>query len=345
MQNNWFELVAATKKELSLSEAVIEKDYYLTKTLQLLSEVKNDYFNLVFAGGTCLAKGHRLVKRMSEDCDYKFQKTSLCEGLSKSQYLKALKTFRTQIVDVLENTEFTFGEVAARNEGQYLRIKLNYPSAFEINHTLRPHILLEFTASKIKLQTRELPITTLVEDTLGVGVDIQPCTVNCISAEETAAEKWVGLTRRIAANERGYYKLDPTLVRHIYDLSAIYTANQLGEEFYSITKNIVMTDAQQFKNQYPEYFADPIKEINQSLLVLEKNPEWKQRYADFIETMVYDKTNTRTYEEAVQLLETVSYKVINTIRLMQVQNIQMQKTNKNLEQNSTQTKEREGRAR
>ena len=307
-------LIQTTGSALSLEPSIIEKDYYLTKTLQLLSEVKNEYFNLVFAGGTCLAKGHRLVKRMSEDADFKFQRNEItCESLSKSQYLKALKLFRTQIEDVLRKTEFTFAEIAPRNEGQYLRIKLNYPSAFEINHTLRPHILLEFTASKVKLQTIELPITTLVEDTLGVSVDIKPCTVNCVSAEETAAEKWVGLTRRIAANERGYYKLDPTLVRHIYDLSAIYEANQLKENFYKITKNIVMTDAYQFRNQYPEYFADPIYEINQSLLVLEKNSEWKQHYVDFIETMVYDKTNTHTYESAVQLIREVSYKITNTI--------------------------------
>ena len=48
-----------------------------------------------------------------------------------------------------------------------------------------------------------------------------PLHIDCVSLDETAIEKWVGLTRRIVAIKRGYHPDDETLIRHVYDLNAI----------------------------------------------------------------------------------------------------------------------------
>lgn len=64
------ELIEATRQHINLLEAVIEKDYYATQVIHKLSNVENEYFRLVFCGGTCLAKAHKLVQRMSEDVDH-----------------------------------------------------------------------------------------------------------------------------------------------------------------------------------------------------------------------------------------------------------------------------------
>ena len=45
----------------------IEKDYYVTMLLKLLSE-KIPY--IVFKGGTSLSKCHKVIKRFSEDIDF-----------------------------------------------------------------------------------------------------------------------------------------------------------------------------------------------------------------------------------------------------------------------------------
>ncbi len=100
-------LIVDTANLLQLDPPVIEKDYYVTEVLNILSKIESEYFNLVFCGGTCLAKAHKTVKRMSEDVDFKFQRKSTCDGFSKTKYLKVLKEFRNQIVASLENTEFT----------------------------------------------------------------------------------------------------------------------------------------------------------------------------------------------------------------------------------------------
>lgn len=64
------ELIEATRQHINLREAVIEKDYYVTQVIHALSNIENDHFRLVFCGGTCLAKAHKLVQRMSEDIDF-----------------------------------------------------------------------------------------------------------------------------------------------------------------------------------------------------------------------------------------------------------------------------------
>lgn len=63
------ELISVTKSYINLTETVIEKDYYVTQVIHALSGIENDYFRLVFAGGTCLAKAHKIIKRMSEDVE------------------------------------------------------------------------------------------------------------------------------------------------------------------------------------------------------------------------------------------------------------------------------------
>ena len=41
------------------------------RALRAITAVDAGPFQLVFAGGTCLARAHRLVRRMSEDVDFK----------------------------------------------------------------------------------------------------------------------------------------------------------------------------------------------------------------------------------------------------------------------------------
>lgn len=159
----------------------------------------------------------------------------------------------------------TTSEPRVRNEGQYSRIEIAYPSIYSSNNFLRPHVLLEFTVSEIRLSVEKLLVKTLIEDTLkDIAIFSGPET-QCITAEETAIEKWVGLTRRIMAIERGYHHDDKTLIRHIYDLNAINKMAKITDDFFDLAKAIVNRDAMQFKNQHPEYSKDPMSEILKSL--------------------------------------------------------------------------------
>ncbi|HEU5280629.1 MAG TPA: nucleotidyl transferase AbiEii/AbiGii toxin family protein, partial [Gammaproteobacteria bacterium] len=83
--------------------------------------------------------------------------------------------------------------------------------------------------------------------------------------------------------------------------------------FPEFAKAIVISDGKQFKNQHPEYAADPRAEIKQSLTLLKEKSIWKERYEEFIEAMVYDNTNAIPYDQAVTTLEDISANVINNL--------------------------------
>ena len=51
--------------------SIVEKDYYVVELLRLLQPLKFETHDLVFAGGTALAKANIQLNRMSEDVDIK----------------------------------------------------------------------------------------------------------------------------------------------------------------------------------------------------------------------------------------------------------------------------------
>src|SRR5258705_2559039 len=62
------EAVRFTAAESGFAPRLIEKDYFCTALLNYLSRAAGD--DLIFKGGTCLAKVHSELYRLSEDLDY-----------------------------------------------------------------------------------------------------------------------------------------------------------------------------------------------------------------------------------------------------------------------------------
>lgn len=63
------ELIEQVSEETGKTVVVIEKDYYVTMILRLLSK---ELPNVVFKGGTSLSKGFKAINRFSEDIDITF---------------------------------------------------------------------------------------------------------------------------------------------------------------------------------------------------------------------------------------------------------------------------------
>ena len=51
--------------------AAVAKDFQIVRAIRALAAVDAAPFGLIFGGGTALARAHRLVRRMSEDVDFK----------------------------------------------------------------------------------------------------------------------------------------------------------------------------------------------------------------------------------------------------------------------------------
>ena len=55
------ELISVTRQHINLSDAVIEKDYYVTQIIHAISDLENEYFRLVFCGGAVWQKHIKLL--------------------------------------------------------------------------------------------------------------------------------------------------------------------------------------------------------------------------------------------------------------------------------------------
>jgi len=272
-----------------LLPAPIEKDFHVLRALVAISSVDTKPFRLIFAGGTALARAHRLVGRMSEDVDLKIV---LAEPtpISRSQLKRSLSAVRSSVTDALLQAGFAFNprdesQCYAKNENHYAVYHLPYGDTTVSTHGLRPSIQIELTYTELRLAPVTLPVSSFLAEAFKNPPELSA--IDCVNVSETASEKFVALTRRIAMELAGQSRSpDPTLVRHIYDLHLI-KSHIAFRDVAKLARQIALKDALEYKNQYPEYHADINAETRKALDAIEREPFYRERYASFVTTMVY----------------------------------------------------------
>ncbi|MBY0544430.1 MAG: nucleotidyl transferase AbiEii/AbiGii toxin family protein [Gammaproteobacteria bacterium] len=315
---NLHRLIAEATDILNLdSLSVVEKDFHVTQAIHALSKIKNDDFTLIFQGGTSLAKAHRIIERMSEDCDFRIHVTESWKTLNPSQRRNRLRDFRHEMIAYLEKIDFWIEEdsIKVRDAGNYFQFNLKYSSLYNKSDVLRPHIQLEFMAVTSKLPTQSMPITTLIKQVLGENVAHPEKSIECVSISETAAEKWVALTRRVAnaiRNPNAF--LDKTLVRHIYDLYCIDEKKKINNDVYSLINSLIKEDITRYKNQNADYAKNPIAEIKSALFTLSESKEWEKNWDIFTREMVYGE-NKPNYQKAIDCLNRLSGHILASLNL------------------------------
>jgi len=90
-------------------------------------------FSLIFGGGTALARAHRLVRRMSEDVDFKIVPLAAAP-VTKSGLHRQLSALRGRVTEALLAAGFAFDPkdpacVSSRNESRYTVWHLPYAAA------------------------------------------------------------------------------------------------------------------------------------------------------------------------------------------------------------------------
>ena len=173
---------------------LVEKDYYCTLLLQYLMEQDAE---LVFKGGTCLAKVHSDFYRLSEDLDFSIPMPIESSRGQRRSRVQNLKTAVKQIENELPKFGIHTPMVGANHSAQYNTV-LTYPSA----------LIREEETVKIEIGLRE----PLLQDTLSSDARtiirspvtespmVPAVSVTSLSWEEAMAEKLrAALTRREAA--------------------------------------------------------------------------------------------------------------------------------------------------
>jgi hypothetical protein len=271
------------------SVGLVEKDLHVVRAIAALASIDAAPFTLVFGGGTALARAHRIVRRMSEDVDFKIVPLPAAP-VSRSILRQRLGRLRDQVTQALQGANFAFdprdpARTRSRNESRYTVWQLPYAAESGAGEALRPTIQIELTYAPLRQAPVLLPVSSFVAEAYGRPPEVPR--IACVGVTETAAEKLVALTRRIAMELAGLSRdPDPTLVRHIYDLHLMQGHIDPGQ-VVALARDIAAADAKEFRNQYPAYAADIAGETRKALDALCADPAYRSRYRDFVSAMAY----------------------------------------------------------
>jgi nucleotidyltransferase AbiEii toxin of type IV toxin-antitoxin system len=287
--------------------AAVAKDFYVVRAIRALAACDAAPFALVFGGGTALARAHKLVRRMSEDVDFKIVPLPAAP-VSQSGLHRERSALRSRVTAALQAAGFAFdpkdaAQMRSQDASSYTVWQLPYNPGAGAGEELRPTIKVELNYAPLRSPTVMLPVASFVAEAMSRPPEVSA--IACVSIIETAAEKLVSLTRRTAMEMAGASRdPDPTLVRHIYDLHMLHTLIDpavVAEMARAIAEN----DAAEFANQYPAYAADIRGETRKALAALRTDPLHRARYERFMADMVYGERPE--FDEALKTVTDIDW--------------------------------------
>lgn len=227
------EIVNDIAVELGIDPAFVEKDWHSVQVLKALAAHESDEITTIFSGGTSLSKGHGLLQRFSEDLDFRclYQNKH-----SNTQKKKLRSAYKASIISAVHNIELiTLDDETVQAASNYIKFPLAYPQNHPGHTSLRPHLEIEFSFTQPRLP----PIKKQIQSFVAEFTNSAPETsILCLSAVETGADKLSALTWRVLKRDRKNESDDPTMIRHLHDLSALM----------SILENIPISCSRDFRN-------------------------------------------------------------------------------------------------
>lgn len=304
------ELIEEVAQIKGINAAFIEKDWFVTQIIKLLSTISYQDYTIVFTGGTALSKAYNLINRFSEDVDFRIIAPNL-EFLSKTQQRDSLSSFKKFIVQQLK-TQFEIDEskIIARNGNRFIAVEINYPTYFSRTDALRSHILLELTVSELNLPALQKPVSSMINQVSKKQSEVLQ--MICINPVESAADKLSAITWRIAERVRGSENDSPDIVRHLHDLAILKNLALENPQFTSVVQNALERDNNRSEllqgYSIEEKFAQLLNIINSDTI-------YPKEYIRFVNAMSYavpDKIPT--FQDAAQSLNILINKVISDLK-------------------------------
>jgi Nucleotidyl transferase AbiEii toxin, Type IV TA system len=228
-------------------EGLIEKDWHVVRAIGVLAALDHGDVRPVFSGGTSLSIGWGLIKRFSEDVDFK---VAMPSAPSRSKGEAQRKAYRRKVLDALGAAGFELIDKAfVRNENKFFSADLAYKSEFDPAPGLRPHLQIEMTFQTPALPAIERPIRSLVAQAQGKEPEI--AAFACVDPVETAADKLSALAWRVCVRERGSEGDDPTIIRHLHDLAALESRAAAATAFAPLVAETAKADTTRGGGQAP----------------------------------------------------------------------------------------------
>lgn len=146
--------------EFRIKPSFTEKDIYITGILKIMSELNHDKIIPVFAGGTALHKGHKVIKRFSEDIDFRVKVKSPTTRVERSdiKYYIISKINEVPGIKVIDET------IRARNENNFFSFYIEYPKIYSPDKSLRDNLKFEMSFDELVLDTVECEINSIIDN-------------------------------------------------------------------------------------------------------------------------------------------------------------------------------------
>jgi predicted nucleotidyltransferase component of viral defense system len=270
------DLIRASSETLDINEVFVEKDYWITRSLQRMAQNANTE-KVVFKGGTSLSKAYYLTNRFSEDIDIAVIDA---DSFSGNQLKMLIKHLAKDMADGLK--ENVVSGVTSKGSRFYKVIYL-YPQLtnsifsavdtgqilIEINTYANPYPYVRkdidsFITNYLKTINR----TDLIEK-----YGLYPFVLNVLDKRQTMIEKLVSLFR-FSFSINPQYDL-AAKIRHFYDLYYLAKDEECTTyiqtlDFKQDFAKLLAHDKQKF--DIPENWRE--KEIMQSPLVTNFSVLW-----------------------------------------------------------------------
>ena len=210
---------------------VIEKDYYVTLILKLLSDQLD---NCVFKGGTSLSKGFHAIDRFSEDIDITFDE-HIGEARRKKLKNIVLKEISEELGMPIANWEKT------QSDRDYNAYHFSYESVFGLEDDRLPqYVKVETALGSYSFPTQVVEIGNYIGDYLleksrgdiAEMYQLNKFSMKLQALERTYIDKVFALCDYYLQGKSKRYS------RHLYDLYKLTPMMKFDEEFIELVKEI-----------------------------------------------------------------------------------------------------------
>ncbi|MEO6686041.1 MAG: nucleotidyl transferase AbiEii/AbiGii toxin family protein [Dyadobacter sp.] len=254
--------ISITAEYLSLPEIYVEKDYWVTLTLQRIFTSPLAEFT-VFKGGTALAKCFDFINRFSEDIDLVLLKDAT---LSPNQLKERLKKISNAVSEFLPEIET---EGITNKKGMIRKTAHSYSRNFEGNFgQVRDLIILESSWLGSSEPVIKGVISSFVyqmmqdrgQKVLAEEYALEPFEVSILAPKRTFCEKIMSLVR-FSYSENPIIDLR-NKIRHIYDLHQLLKQDDISAffdsgEFDQMLHKVAEDDEISFRNNKDWLYNPP----------------------------------------------------------------------------------------
>jgi hypothetical protein len=121
-------LVEEVAAALGTNPGLVEKDWHVVRAISVIAGVETGGMMPAFSGGTSLSKGWELIKRFSEDIDFKVGEPATG---SASRARRERTAYRERVLQALTGAGFELeGKASGGNESRYFSADLAYGGEF-----------------------------------------------------------------------------------------------------------------------------------------------------------------------------------------------------------------------